>query len=98
MSKYYIAPNKNGRMIKIVEDVKVPISNKLKLLGRKNEDYIIRQRLVARFVNEDECKEWFTYYTAIEEWLKTFIRLKSGCYVSNTIMCENNTLTSNYNK
>ena len=98
MSKFYIAPNKSGRMIKIVEDIKIPISNKLKLLGRKNEDYIIRQRLVARFVNEDECKQWFTYYKAIEEWLETFIRLKSNCYISNTIMCENNTLTNNYNK
>ena len=62
MSKYYIAPTRKGRMLKIVEDVRVPVSDKLQKLGRMQHDYIIKQRLVARFVNEDEAREWLEAY------------------------------------
>ncbi|MBR4608735.1 MAG: hypothetical protein IKO41_21325 [Lachnospiraceae bacterium] len=51
-------------MIKIVEDVKVPVSNKLQLLGCMPDNYIVRPRLVARFVNEDECKLFMEAYNA----------------------------------
>ena len=66
MSKYYIAPNKRGLRIKIVEDVRVPISDKLQKLGCMPEAYIVKQRLVARFVNEDECKEWLQAYNEVK--------------------------------
>ena len=75
MSKFYIAPNKKGRMIKIVEDVKIPVSDKLQQLGRMPEAYIVRQRLVARFVNEDECKEWFEAYKFVEDGKQLYFPL-----------------------
>ena len=62
MSRYYIAPTRKGRYLKIVEDVKVPVSDKLQKLGRMEHDYIIKQRLVARFVNEEECRFWLEAY------------------------------------
>ena len=62
MSKFYIAPNRRGLMIKVVEDVRVPVSPKLCQLGEMSEPYIIRQRLVARFVNEAECAEFMAAY------------------------------------
>ena len=61
-NKFYIAPTRKGRMLKIVEDVKIPISNKLCKLGLKQEDYIVRPRLVARFTNEKECRFWLEAY------------------------------------
>ena len=62
MSKYYIAPTRKGRMLKIVEDVRVPVSDKLQKLGVMEYAYIVKQRLVARFVNEEECKLWLEAY------------------------------------
>ena len=67
MSKYYIAPTRKGRLLKIVEDVKVPVSDKLQKLGRMEHDYIVKQRLVARFVNEDEAREWLDAYSWVVE-------------------------------
>lgn len=64
MSKFYIAPNRRGLMIKIVEDVRVPVSPKLSQLGEMQAPYIICQRLVARFVNEAECAEFMAAYNA----------------------------------
>lgn len=61
---FYIAPNRRGLMIKIVEDVRVPVSPKLHQLGEMSAPYIIRQRLVARFVNEAECAEFMAAYNA----------------------------------
>lgn len=67
MEKYYIAPTRTGRMLKIVEDVKVPTGGKLKALGVQKEAYIIRQRLVARFVNEGEAQAFLNSYNFFEE-------------------------------
>ena len=63
-NKFYIAPNRRGLMIKVVEDVRVPVSPKLSQLGKMSEPYIIRQRLVARFVNEQECSDFMAAYNA----------------------------------
>ena len=63
--KYYIAPNKTGRMIKIVEDVKVPVSDKLMKLGQMEHDYIIRPALVARFVNEADAQRFLDAYNQV---------------------------------
>ena len=52
-------------MLKVVEDVRVPISDKLLQLGLKNEAFIVRQRLVCRFVNEDEAKAWLEAYNYV---------------------------------
>ena len=59
---FYVAPNRRGLMIKVVEDVRVPVSPKLCQLGEMSEPYIIRQRLVARFVNEAECAAFMQAY------------------------------------
>jgi len=93
MSKYYIAPTRKGRLLKIVEDVKVPISDKLQKLGRKTEDYLVRQRLVARFVNEQEARTWLAYYEAIDDWLKKFIQLHS--ILGNEVQCTNSLFENN---
>jgi hypothetical protein len=49
-------------MLKVVEDVRVPISDKLQKLGRMEHDHIVKQRLIARFVNEQEAEEWLKIY------------------------------------
>ena len=65
MPKYYIAPNKRGRMIKIVEDVKIPVSDKLYQLGQRSEEKLTRQALVARFVNEQDCQRFLDAYNQV---------------------------------
>lgn len=67
MNKYYIAPNKRGRLIKIVEDVRIPISNKMTKLGVISRDYLIRPALIARFTNEKICREFLEAYKAMEQ-------------------------------
>ena len=64
MSKYYLAPTRKGRMLKVVEDVRVPVSDKLQKIGRMQEAYLVKQRLVARFVNEDEAAAWLEAWDA----------------------------------
>ena len=78
MSKFYIAPTRKGRMLKIVEDVRVPVSDKLQLLCRMTEAYITKPRLVARFVNEDECREWLQAYNTTHDSLP-FSTCKYAC-------------------
>ena len=63
--KYYIAPTKRGRMLKIVEDVKVPVSDKLMQLGQMEHDYIVRPALIARFVNEDDAQRFLDAYNQV---------------------------------
>lgn len=65
MSKFYLAKARNGRYLKIVEDVRVPVSDKLHELGRMPEAYIVRQRLVARFVNEEEALHFLCAYNEV---------------------------------
>ena len=79
-NKFYIAPTRKGRMLKIVEDVKIPISDKLYKLGLKQEDYIVRPRLIARFTNEEECKEWLKVY-------QDYIEKKYLDNIENFLIC-----------
>jgi hypothetical protein len=53
---YYIAPNRRGRMIKIVQDVEIPGQwSKLSDMGIGAGKPKTAQALIARFVNEAEC-------------------------------------------
>jgi len=53
---YYIAPNRRGRMIKIVQDVEIPGQwSKLSDMGIGAGKPRVAQALIARFVNEREC-------------------------------------------
>ncbi|MBQ7618434.1 MAG: hypothetical protein IJS50_06120, partial [Desulfovibrio sp.] len=66
MNKYYIAPNKKGRLVKIVMDVNVPTPNKTGLISATdNKPYIVKQALIARFVNEQDCKLFLEAYEAV---------------------------------
>lgn len=65
MPKYYIAPNKRGRLIKIVEDVDIPIQKeKLNCMGHLINK-ITKQALIARFVNEDMTKKFMDAYNQV---------------------------------
>ena len=76
---YYIAPNKRGRNIKIVIDV--PITgqySKLSAMGYGGTA-IVKQALIARFVNEEECStflrayEFFEKYGKFEKMLEEYV-------------------------
>lgn len=65
MSKYYIAPNKRGRLIKIVEDVSILIqSDKLQAMGC-NLQSLTKQALIARFVNEEMARKFMDAYNKV---------------------------------
>ena len=64
-SPYYIAPNKKGRLVKIVMDVNVPTSDKMGLLSNGGKPILVRQALIARFVNEELCREFLEAYNAM---------------------------------
>lgn len=64
--KYYIAPNKRGRMIKIVQDVEIPGQwNKLSDMGIGAGKPKVAQALIARFVNESECAAFMQAYNIV---------------------------------
>ena len=71
MNKYYLAEARKGRLkglkVKIVEDVRVPVSDKLHQLGQMSDDFIVKQRVVARFINEDEAREWLKAYNTMND-------------------------------
>ncbi|MCR5812984.1 MAG: hypothetical protein K6G15_00630 [Desulfovibrio sp.] len=68
--KYYIAPNKRGRLIKIVVDVQVPGQyDKLSVMGCSGQP-IVKQALIARFVNAEDCARFLKAYEFFEKYGK----------------------------
>ena len=60
---YYIAPNRRGRMIKIVQDIEIPGQwGKLSDMGIGAGKPKVAQALIARFVNEAECAAFMQAY------------------------------------
>ena len=63
---YYIAPNRRGRMIKIVQDVEIPGQwSKLSDMGIGAGKPKFAQALIARFVNESECSAFMQAYNIV---------------------------------
>ena len=62
---YYIAPNRRGRMIKIVQDIEIPGQwGKLSDMGIGAGKPKVAQALIARFVNEAECAAFMQAYNS----------------------------------
>jgi len=55
--KYHLAPNRRGKLCRIVEDVNVPMQvEKLRAMGHDVDT--TRQAIIARFTNEQLAKEF----------------------------------------
>jgi len=55
--KYHLAPNRRGKLCRIVEDVNVPMQvEKLHAMGHDVNP--IKQAIIARFANEELAKEF----------------------------------------
>ena len=77
MRGYYIAPNKRGRHIKIVIDVSINGQyEKLEVMGCTGKP-IVKQALIARFVNEDDCARFLKAYEFYEKYGKYAKRLEA---------------------